>query len=61
MSTITNFKILRELDRRGNDVKVTNAMRLCATELISSTGVSGFQIFKLVFCIHNICVYTLKF
>ena len=28
-------------------------MRLYKTELIYSTGVSGFHIFKLVFCIHN--------
>ena len=30
-----------------------NAMRVYAAELICSTGVSGFQIFKLVFCIYN--------
>ena len=30
-----------------------NAMRLYATEIICSTGVSGFQVFKPVFCIHN--------
>ena len=33
--------------------KFKNAMRLYATELLCNTGVSGFQIFKLVFCIHN--------
>ena len=30
-----------------------NAMRVHAAELICSTGVSGFQTFKPVFCIHN--------
>ena len=30
-----------------------NAMCLYETELICSTEVSGFQIFKLVFCIQN--------
>ena len=28
-------------------------MRVYAAELICSTGVSGFQVFKLVFCIYN--------
>ena len=28
-------------------------MRVCAAELICSTGVSGFQTFKPVFCIYN--------
>ena len=31
-----------------------NAMRVYAAELICSTGVSGFQTFKPVFCIYNI-------
>ena len=30
-----------------------NAMRVYPAELIRSTGVSGFQIFKLVFCMYN--------
>ena len=30
-----------------------NAMRVYAAELICSTGVSGFQTFKPVFCIYN--------
>ena len=30
-----------------------NAMRVYAAELICSTGVSGFQTFKPVFCINN--------
>ena len=30
-----------------------NAMRVYPAELICSTGVSGFQIFKLAFCIYN--------
>ena len=30
-----------------------NAMRVYAAELICSTGVSGFQTFKPVFCIRN--------
>ena len=30
-----------------------NAMRVYAAELICSTGVSGFQNFKSVFCICN--------
>ena len=30
-----------------------NAMRVNAAAFICSTGVSGFQIFKLVFCICN--------
>ena len=30
-----------------------NAMRMYADELICSTGVSGFQTFKVVFCIYN--------
>ena len=30
-----------------------NAMRVYAAELICSTGVSGFQTFKLGFCIYN--------
>ena len=30
-----------------------NAMHVYAAELIYSTGVSGFQTFKLVFCIYN--------
>ena len=43
-----------------------NAMLVYAAELICSTRVLGFQIFKLVFCIHTTvihvnCVYTLKF
>ena len=33
--------------------KFKNAMRVYAAKLICSTGVSGFQIFKLVFCIFN--------
>ena len=32
---------------------IKNAMRVYAAELICSTGVSGFQTFKLVFCISN--------
>ena len=28
-------------------------MDVYGTELISSTGVSGFQTFKLVFCMYN--------
>ena len=28
-------------------------MRVYAAELIYSTGVSGFQTYKLVFCIYN--------
>ena len=28
-------------------------MRVYAAELMCSTGVSSFQIFKLVFCMHN--------
>ena len=31
----------------------SNAMRVNAAELICSTGVSGFQSFKLVFCMYN--------
>ena len=55
---MTNFKILRELGRGENDVndsldKFKNAMRVYAAELICSTGVSGFQTFKPVFCIYN--------
>ena len=30
-----------------------NAMRVYAAALTCSTGVSGFQIFKLLFCIYN--------
>ena len=30
-----------------------NAMRVYAAKLICSTGVSGFQTFKPVFCIYN--------
>ena len=30
-----------------------NAMRVYAAELVSSTGVLGFQTFKLAFCIYN--------
>ena len=30
-----------------------NAMRVYAAELICSTGVLGFQTFKLAFCIYN--------
>ena len=30
-----------------------NAMRLYAAELICSAGISGFQMFKFVFCIYN--------
>ena len=30
-----------------------NSMCVYAAELMCSTGVSGFQIFKLVFCIYN--------
>ena len=30
-----------------------NAMRVCAADLICSTGVSGFQNLKPVFCIYN--------
>ena len=30
-----------------------NAVHVFAVELICSTGVSGFQTFKPVFCIHN--------
>ena len=30
-----------------------NAMRVCAAELICSTGVLGFQTFKLADCIYN--------
>ena len=53
-SAVTNFKILRELGRGENDVKGSlNAMRVYAAELIDSTGVSGFQTFKPVFCIYN--------
>ena len=33
--------------------KFKNAMRVYAAELICSTGVLGFQTFKLVFCIFN--------
>ena len=33
--------------------KFKNAMRVYAAELICSTGVSGFQTFKPVFCICN--------
>ena len=33
--------------------KFKNAMRVYAVELICSTGVSGFQTFKPVFCICN--------
>ena len=33
--------------------KFKNAMRVYAAELICSTGVSGFQTFKPVFCIYN--------
>ena len=49
-SAITDFKILRELGRGENDVK--DAMRVYASELICSKGISGFQTFKLVFCIY---------
>ena len=54
-SAITNFKILRELGRGENDVNdwFKNAMRVCAAELICSTGVLGFQTFKPVFCMYN--------
>ena len=41
----------RELGRGENDVK--DSMCVYAAKLICSTGVSGFQIFKLVFCIYN--------
>ena len=30
-----------------------NAVSVCAAELICSMEVSGFQTFKLVFCIYN--------
>ena len=30
-----------------------NAIRVCAAELICSTGVLGFQTFKLTLCIYN--------
>ena len=46
---ISNFEILRELDR---------------AELICSTGVSGFHTFKLVFCIHvynKLCLHAENF
>ena len=33
--------------------KFENAMRVYAAELITSTGVTGFQTFKLAFCIYK--------
>ena len=42
--------------RGENDVKGSqfkNAMQVYAAELICSTGVLGFQTFKLAFCIYN--------
>ena len=33
--------------------KFKNVMRVYAAELICSTGVLGFQTFKLAFCIYN--------
>ena len=52
---MTNLKILRELGRGENDVNdwFKNAMRVCAAELICSTGVLDFQTFKPVFCKYN--------
>ena len=35
-----------------------NAMRVYAAELICSTGVSGFQIFKLVFCMYKLRLHA---
>ena len=55
-STITNFKILRELGQGENDVKdvlVKNAMCVYTAELICSTGVLGFQTLKPVFFMYN--------
>ena len=47
---------LREVDRGENDVKgslVKNAIHVYAAELMCSTGVLGFQTFKLTLCIYN--------
>ena len=48
---------LRKLDRGENDVKGSleekNAIRVYAAELICSTGVLGFQTFKLTLCLYN--------
>ena len=55
-SAVTNFKILRELGKEKMTSKThwfKNAMRVYAVKLICSTGASGFQTFKLVFCIYN--------
>ena len=42
--------------------KFKSAMRVCAPELICSTGILGFQTFKLAFCIYIVgCIYMLKF
>ena len=39
--------------------KFKNAMHLNATELTCSTGVSAFQIFKIVFCVHyKLCLHA---
>ena len=50
---LLNHYILSNAPQKICQWALKNAMRVYVAELICSTRFSGFQIFKLVFCIHN--------